>query len=100
MIYIRLLCFHLTKIKKGRLTIYDYDNTVLFDAHRSNEYHGIIYTKDFGYFSKKIVSSGDIGLGEAYMTGNWTSPNISHLFMVFLLNNRYLQTPPKRSKVG
>lgn len=79
------------KIKKGRLTVYDSKNTIIIDVHKSDEYHGIIHTKDFGALCRKVILDGDIGLGELYMEGNWTSPDMLKLFMVLLINDDKVQ---------
>jgi cyclopropane-fatty-acyl-phospholipid synthase len=39
---------------------------------------------------RRMVARGDIGLGEDYIAGNWTTPNIEQLFALFLLNMDYL----------
>jgi len=39
---------------------------------------------------RRMIARGDIGLGEDYIAGNWTTPNIEQLFALFLLNMDYL----------
>ena len=39
---------------------------------------------------RRMIARGDIGLGEDYIDGKWTTPNIEQLFALFLLNMDYL----------
>jgi cyclopropane-fatty-acyl-phospholipid synthase len=73
-------------MNKGWLTVYDSTGNILIDIHKSDEYHGIIHTNDFGTLCRKVILEGDVGLGELYIEGNWTSPNMLELFMTFLIN--------------
>ncbi|MZR32230.1 SAM-dependent methyltransferase [Sneathiella litorea] len=42
--------------------------------------------------AKRILKSGDIGLGESYMDGDWTSPDVTTLIELALLNEKDLKS--------
>ena len=48
--------------------------------------NGIIHIKDFSFFPR-IVFDGEIGLGEAYMAGEWDSPDLVGA-LIRLIENR------------
>ena len=91
-IYTSIFKYTLNKIKHGNLIIYDAQtSTELFKVFRTDEYVGEIYTDDFAGLCKQVVKSGDIGLGEMYMKGEWYSPDMLSLFMLFNKNDKYIQ---------
>lgn len=92
-IYIYMAKFGLSKMKKGCLKFYSSDDgRLLFEINRSDEVIGKVYTSDFASVCKALVKNGDIGFGEEYMKGTWTSPDLIKLFMTFIINDKELQS--------
>jgi cyclopropane-fatty-acyl-phospholipid synthase len=45
-------------------------------------------------FFRRVISSGEIGLGEAYMDGDWTTPDLVGLVRLMLANREVLGRTP------
>jgi cyclopropane-fatty-acyl-phospholipid synthase len=41
-------------------------------------------------FARRLVSSGDIGFAEAYLRGEWESPNLTAFLQLFCANHRII----------
>ncbi len=84
------------KITNGHLTIYSHNGSVIIDINRSSDYRGEIHIHgDIISFFRQIMRSKDIGLGESYMRGEWSTPDMLSLMMLFLSNDRNLQRKKK-----
>ena len=91
-IYKYLFKHFVNKIKHGHLIIYDaYTGAPIFEIFRSNEYIGKLYTNSFETLCEQVVKYSDIGLGELYMKGEWWSPDLLSLFLLFNKNDKYIQ---------
>ena len=76
----------LKKLKKGHLVVHyqgeikhfgePADKALLKAQVNFNSYKGLL----------RMVSEGSIGAGEAYMKGEWTSPNVTNVLQLFVQN--------------
>lgn len=53
--------------------------------------HAVLIVRDYG-FAKRVVTHGDIGVGEAYIDGEWDSPDVTAFLEFFCLNTEALET--------
>lgn len=51
--------------------------------------HGRLNLHNFN-LAKKVLKSGDVGVGEAYMDGDWSSPDVTAFLLVFCQNSEIL----------
>ncbi|WP_428688423.1 class I SAM-dependent methyltransferase [Roseibium sp.] len=47
--------------------------------------HGVLDIHDWRFF-RKVVQAGDVGVGEAFMSGYWSSPDVTTFLEVFCIN--------------
>lgn len=80
-------------LKRGRLTLELPEQKIMNFGDAQSALSATIRVHDYSFFSSCLLS-GDIGLGEAYQSGTWSSPNLSDVIKVFILN---LETAPDRS---
>jgi cyclopropane-fatty-acyl-phospholipid synthase len=91
--YMHLMRVGLGRMKRGCLRIFSsHDGRLLLEVARSDAMLGEMYTRDFPALCKAVVKRGDTGLGEEYMRGNWTSPNILNLLTTLVINDWELQS--------
>lgn len=94
-VYVLIFEHMLKKIRRGHLTIYSDEGVVLLDIRRCSEYRGEIVinrSQAYGTFCKQAVLNADIGIGEAYGRGEWSSPDMISLMTLLLANDRELQS--------
>ena len=75
----------LTKIRRGALTLILPDGRTLEFSGREAGPQAQLEIRDYAVV-RKVLSGGDVGFGEAYMEGLWTSPDISRVLEVFSAN--------------
>ena len=46
---------------------------------------------DYG-FASRLLRGGDIGIAEAYLCGEWDTPNLTHSSSLFCVNQDWMQT--------
>ena len=51
-------------------------------------------------FFRRVVSGGEMGLGEAYMDGDWSSPDLVGLVRLMLANRAVLDRTPSLATAG
>jgi cyclopropane-fatty-acyl-phospholipid synthase len=89
---------NLQKIKYGNITICDWnDHPILhIDSKYSPlDFNAKIRVRDIQHFIKRIIRDGELALGEMYVEGLWTSPDIVELVQFLLANAKSLQEPSK-----
>ncbi|WP_208645499.1 SAM-dependent methyltransferase [Mucilaginibacter endophyticus] len=75
----------MNKMSLGKLNITLPDGTALLIGNGHTNLSAIIIVNHEEFF-KRIVLSGDIGFGEAYVDGLWDTPNITNVIKWVLLN--------------
>jgi cyclopropane-fatty-acyl-phospholipid synthase len=87
---------YLQKIRVGRLLISLPDRSVLAFTGNEPGLDAQITVRDWRFF-RRIILSGDIGFGEAFVDGDWDSPHLPSVIELFArnaecLNDRHLVT--------
>ncbi len=72
-------------IKYGSLDAEFPDGRVLRIRGTEPGPHGTLMINDWRFF-KMVIQGGDVGVGEAYMAGYWTSPDVTTFLEVFCIN--------------
>lgn len=75
----------LLKIRSGRLTVVLPDSRVLEFCGREPGPEARLEVRDYAIV-RKVLAGGDVGFGEAYMDGLWTSPDLAKVLEVFSAN--------------
>ncbi len=81
----RLVFGVLKKIHLGQLQMTLPDGSQKTFGRKDNGKAAAMVVKDHQFFSR-LAFQGDIGFGEAYMAGNWDSPDLVALFSLFIAN--------------
>ena len=76
----------LSRLTKGQLTLTMPDGTTSRHGIAAPGLDAEVNITDYTFF-RRILFDGDIGLGEAYMYGQWTSPDLTR-FIAYLIANR------------
>jgi cyclopropane-fatty-acyl-phospholipid synthase len=83
----RRILFHLLEdIRAGELTLVCPDGTHVFGSSGS-QLAGIIEVHDERLFPR-VLLAGDIGFGEAFMDGDWSSPALTEALRVIVRNQQ------------
>ncbi len=76
----------LSKIEKGNLVVKYQGETHSFGQPMSEtDLHATVYIHSYKGLLR-MVSTGSIGVGEAFMNGEWSSPNLTNLVRIFINN--------------
>jgi cyclopropane-fatty-acyl-phospholipid synthase len=82
----------LEHIKVGSLTIYDGDDTLRFgNPAKPDEPHAEARVHNPEVY-RHVLMGGSIGSGEAYMLGQWSSPDLLQVIRLFTANMSVLQS--------
>lgn len=86
------LIFKILKgISRGRLTITDGAETWTFGEDENNaQVKAYIHVHHPAAY-RTVLSRGSIGSGEAYMRGEWSSPDLTQVIRIFVLNMSLLK---------
>ena len=87
----RIISFLLEKLHIGSLRITLPSGRVLEHQGKQPGKHGELHLKSWRTFSR-LMSQGDIGFGEAYLAGEWTSPDLVALIRVAAANVHLVDT--------
>ncbi len=88
----------LEKWSVGRLTVHFPDGTSRTFGTRGAEPHAAIRIHRDAFF-RRFVLQGDLGAGESYMDGDWSSEDLPRLVKLVLLNRRHLPLDTLLTKV-
>ncbi|GAA6135975.1 cyclopropane-fatty-acyl-phospholipid synthase family protein [Oceaniserpentilla sp. 4NH20-0058] len=83
----RMVLSHLKRLHSGCIVIHDGKNIHSFGEklNSSNELYGELTIHDTQAYSD-IMTAGSIGAAEAYMTGDWSTPDLTKLMRVMVRN--------------
>lgn len=84
-----LLFRYLDRLKIGALMIELPDQSVKTFGDQQSSFTVHLHIHDYAFITK-VIKGGDIGLGESYMDGDWSSPDLTNVFRLFLLNRKHL----------
>jgi cyclopropane-fatty-acyl-phospholipid synthase len=74
--------------KEGQLVVTTHRGEKRFFGPRSDDVADLHIVD--GRFYRRLVTGNDIGIGESYMAGEWTSPDLPHLIASFIRNREHL----------
>jgi cyclopropane-fatty-acyl-phospholipid synthase len=90
--WLKALTMSLSRMAVGHLTLVLPTGAKLkFGSLRADEPAATVFLHNIRA-AKRILKSGDIGLGESYMEGDWSSPDITALIELGLLNEKNLKS--------
>lgn len=75
----------LGRLTKGSLTMTLPDGNVILFGHPGKEVQAFIEVRHAAFF-KKCVLYGDVGFGESYVDGDWTTENLTDVIRWMILN--------------
>ncbi len=80
-----------TRIERGSLTVsLPNGESYLFRGARSGP-DAVFQVKDFA-FARRLALGGDIGFAEAYLNGEWDTPNLARFLELFATNYSAIET--------
>jgi cyclopropane-fatty-acyl-phospholipid synthase len=80
----------LQKIRDGQLTIRLPDGQEIHFGDRNSSLSADMTISDYRFFSN-VVLRGEVGLGESFMQGMWSTKDIAGLFRIFIRNRHSLK---------
>ncbi|WP_169570028.1 SAM-dependent methyltransferase [Sneathiella limimaris] len=87
-VWLKILLKGLRKISVGRLRVTLPGGEILeFVGQEQEEKTAALDILDLS-FARSVLKGGDIGLGEAYMAGYWSSPDLCQLLELAILNEK------------
>ena len=102
---LRVMLWVLGRARNGRLVVRDRSTSALLvDTGRSSSIRrriasviGRMDLLDVGGTAAAAVYDGEVGLGEAYVAGMWTSPDLVSLMMVLIANRELVTLGPGKT---
>ena len=86
----RIILKMLEKLEVGSLKVIDGDEIHCFgNENEASPLNAVIYVKNFECY-KKVLFSGTIGVGEAFMKGWWYADNLTAVIRIFVANQEKL----------
>lgn len=73
------------KIRYGSLEVQFPDGRRFHIKGHENGPHGVLKIHNWAFF-RMVVQAGDVGVGEAFMAGYWSSPDVTTFLEVFCIN--------------
>jgi cyclopropane-fatty-acyl-phospholipid synthase len=86
----RLLCRWLTKLQAGRLTVAFPSGVRLSFGGAKPGPQATLIIRDLSMIWR-LLTAGDLGLAEAYMAGEWETPDLTSLLVLGILNHSQLE---------
>lgn len=84
-----LLFRYLERLQEGALIIEFPDREVKTFGDETSDFKVNLRIHHYAFITK-VLKGGDIGLGESYMDGDWSSSDLTNVFRLFLLNRKHL----------
>jgi len=81
----RAVLSQLEKLHTGRITLKDGDQVMVFGSDKNSALVGELEIMDSSAYVD-ILTGGSIGAAEAYMTGDWVTPDLTALVKVMVRN--------------
>ncbi len=80
-----------TRIERGCLTVHLPDGTSYMFRGAKPGPDAVFQVKDFA-FARRLALGGDIGFAEAYLRGEWETPNLARFLELFATNYSAIET--------
>jgi cyclopropane-fatty-acyl-phospholipid synthase len=87
----KLAFSYASRIEKGRLTITLPDGRSFRFEGRDAGPDAAFIVRDYA-FARRLATGGDIGFAEAYLRGEWETPNLARFLEVFATNYHAIQS--------
>ncbi|MET0607057.1 MAG: cyclopropane-fatty-acyl-phospholipid synthase family protein [Beijerinckiaceae bacterium] len=87
----RLALGYALNLRRGRLEVHLPDGRCLEFRGEGAGPNATIIVRDWG-FARRMMSGGDIGLGEAFIRGEWDSPDLTAFLLLFCINHNAVET--------
>ena len=81
----KIVFTQLNKISIGSLSLQDGKSRYTFGDQKNNKLHAEIFVHDPKFY-RFVVFGGSIGSSEAFMSGYWSSPNLTNVIRLFAVN--------------
>ena len=81
----KIVFTQLNKIYIGSLSLQDGKSRYTFGDQKNNKLHAEIFVHDPKFY-RFVVFGGSIGSSEAFMSGYWSSPNLTNVIRLFAVN--------------
>ena len=81
----KIVFTQLNKISIGSLSLQDGKSRYTFGDQKNNKLHAKIFVHDPKFY-RFVVFGGSIGSSEAFMSGYWSSPNLTNVIRIFAVN--------------
>lgn len=81
----KIVFTQLNKISIGSLSLQDGKSRYTFGDQKNKKLHGEIIVHDPKFY-RFVVFGGSIGSSEAFMSGYWSSPNLTNVIRLFAVN--------------
>ena len=94
----RALLALLTQLRVGRLDLHAPDGRLLQVGHGDGP-HATLQVHDWALCAR-VMSAGDIGLAEAFIEGQWSSPDLTILLRLFLANRDVVERAIYGTRLG
>ena len=88
---VALLMRHLTKARYGSLQVTVPDGRIFAFNGTEEGPAGVLEVHDWNLI-KRCADSGDVGVGESYISGEWSSPDVTVFLEYFVANAELLDT--------
>ncbi|MCO4054740.1 MAG: class I SAM-dependent methyltransferase [Bosea sp.] len=80
-----------TRIERGSLTVILPGGARYLFQGQQRGCDAVFQINDFA-FARRLATGGDIGFAEAYLRGEWETPNLAHFLELFATNYTAIQT--------
>ncbi len=97
---LRLLRYMLRGVRVGTLDVqWPNGREDRFGGQERPQLHGVLRIRNDGLI-RHVLKNGEVGFGEAYLAGDWDSPDLARLLQVMYLNEPYYKGPFERNPIG
>src|SRR5258708_31680640 len=88
---VRLALGFSSKLRRGILDVVLPDGRTVRLGGAEPGPHAVMKPRDFG-FAARLLRSGDIGIAEAYLRGEWDTPDLTQFLYLFCVNQDWMAT--------
>jgi cyclopropane-fatty-acyl-phospholipid synthase len=79
-----------THLERGRLDVHMPDGRNFRFEGKEAGPQAVMIVHDLG-FARRLASGGEVGIAEAFLKGEWESPNLTHFLELFCVNQPVIQ---------
>ncbi|KAL7574649.1 hypothetical protein ACA910_002998 [Epithemia clementina (nom. ined.)] len=86
---LRVVLSHLVGLKNGSLTLQLPDGEILCIEGSELGANGVIELQSYDLL-QRVLDSGDVGVGESFVDGEWSSPDVTDVMLLFCQNQQMM----------